>query len=114
MKTIQQMKFSFTYTYSVYVDTEEYLADSIIADTCLDIIPLKEKEIETRDGKRYILVYMKCKRRNFELFKKFLDVLKYNMFIYGNPSYTKDYEKILEEILSGTQNKVFGGNWSLS
>jgi hypothetical protein len=95
--------------YSLYVDTSDYLADTIISDVCLEIEILEEKRVVLNNGNQYILVYVRYNRQQSDdKFRKFVNILKYNMVFNGNDSYLKDCKSILEGL---NKYEVFGGNW---
>ena len=104
----KQKRFSPFNTYSFYVDTPDYLADSIINDVCLPMDILDEKHVKTQEGKAYILIYVKYNKKYEDRYKRFLDILRYNMLMYNNPGYLSDCKELMESI---KDDKVFGGAW---
>ena len=98
------------YTYSVYVDTVDYLADTIISDIGLDIEPIKERRTYTKNGNLYILVYVRYNSKKFSnQFKSFLEILQYNMSLFNQSTYISDCKEIFEEM---NNSEIFGGNLS--
>ena len=106
--TKHQRKISPFYTYSVYVDTLDYLADTVISDICLDLEVLDETKVELPNGNEYILLYVRYKQSDEERFRKFLSILKYNMALLNGSTYLRDCKRIMEDL---NKNEVFGGNW---
>lgn len=94
--------------YSIYIDTPEYLADTIINDTCLNIEILEEKSV-TVNNHRYIVVYVRYNRQYSESYKKFLEILKYHMTFINRNSYLGDSKQIMKGL---NEYELFGGNWS--
>ena len=105
----KQKKFNPFYVYTFYIDTPDYLADTIINDVCLPIDILDEKHVKTQEGKAYIVVHIKYQKKYEERFKRFLDILRYNMLMYNNSEYISDCKELTERIKDG---KILKGTWS--
>ena len=103
----RQKKFSLFYIYSLYIDTPEYLADTIINDVCMPLEILKERYIHVED-KTYVLVYVKFAKKYIERYRRFLDILKYNMLMFNNDEYINDCRRLVGRL---NNDKIFGGNW---
>lgn len=109
MLFIRQKKFRFFYIYSLYIDNSSYLADTILNDVCLDIDILDETRRFTKNGKQYVLLYVRVLKNDIFRYKRFLDTMKYNMYLFNNDTYEDDCKELIEEL---NHDEVFGGNWS--
>lgn len=81
------------YTYYMYADLSEYMADDIFINHRLTVHFQKEftKEI---DGEKYVVIFCKFRKNKKDVFLKCMDELNKKILITGHNSYNKIREDL--------------------
>ena len=104
---IQLRKLSLRYDYYVYVDTKEYLADSILHNEYISMKFLREGEIPPEKFKfaeNYIIVICKVKKDFSEKFEIAMKNFSNKMLILGYKDYEKESSEIIKYIVETAEN----------
>lgn len=85
----------------MYIDTTDFLADSILAQNQVRIH--FGQHFESNKYKGYVVIIADVRKQDIDKFKDSMSQLTKKQLIYHNTDYTEICEKIMEETLNGTR-----------